>query len=98
MTKESESINAASTKPFIPSKTLYLLTIHALVVLMLSFSSNSAVLANNILPFFPSDAAKTAMSALLLNLRKIGKILWAEILKLFKNLLMYNLPEMAIIQ
>ena len=40
-----------------------------------------------------------AMSVLLLNLRKIGKVLLAEILKLFKNLLqIYSLPEMAIIQ
>lgn len=40
-----------------------------------------------------------AMSVLLLNLRKIGKVLLAEILKLFQNLLqIYSLPEMAIIQ
>lgn len=40
-----------------------------------------------------------AMSVLLLNLRKIGKVLLAEILKLFQNLLqIYSLPKMAIIQ
>ena len=40
-----------------------------------------------------------AMSVLLLNLRKIGKVLLAEILKLLQNLLrIYSFPEMAIIQ
>ena len=40
-----------------------------------------------------------AMSVLLLNLRKIGKVLLAEILKLLQNLLRrYSFPEMAIIQ
>ena len=40
-----------------------------------------------------------AMSVLLLNLRKIVKVLLAEILKLLQNLLrIYSFPEMAIIQ
>lgn len=40
-----------------------------------------------------------AMSVLLMNLRKIGKVLLAEILKLLQNLLrIYSFPEMAIIQ
>ena len=40
-----------------------------------------------------------AMSVLLLNLRKIGKVLLAEILKLLQNLFrIYSFPEMAIIQ
>lgn len=39
------------------------------------------------------------MSVLLLNLRKIGKVLLTEILMLVQNLLrIYSLPELAIIQ
>ena len=39
------------------------------------------------------------MSVLLLNLRKIGKVLLTEILMLVQNLLrIYSIPEMAIIQ